>query len=211
MLRTNLATRPFYNERLVHLLVALAAAVVGAITLLNVVELVRLSRENTMLSAAIREDRQAAADLTRRARETRQGIDQSQLKVVIAAAREANALIDGRTFSWTAFLNHIESTLPPDVMLVSVRPAIEDTGTHVTLGVSARRSVDIDEFVEALEATGAFDRGLLAQINPGDEGLVQGTIEIDYVPVPAEAPAPPAPDSAPRSKPGPGGSKGASR
>lgn len=209
MLRTNLSTRPFYNERLVHLVLALVAVIVGAITVLNVVTLVRLSRQNTTLSAAIRDDRSAADDYTKRARDTRQGLDTDRLKVLAGAAREANTLIDGRTFSWTGFLNHIEATLPPDVMLASIRPGVDAAGTKITLGVVARRSIDIDEFIEKLEATGAFDRGLQKQVSQADEGLVQGTIEILYVPTTeaaaeAEPPAPSAP------KP-PAGGKGASR
>jgi hypothetical protein len=209
MLRTNLSTRPFYNERLVHLALLLVAVIVSAITLVNAVELIQLSRQNTTLSTTIRDDRKAADDFARRARETRQGIDQNKLKIVVAAAQEANALIDGRTFSWTEFLNHIEATLPPDVMLASVRPAIEEAGTKMVLGVVARRSVDIDEFIEKLEATGAFDKGLQRQLSPNDQGLVQGTVEILYVPQPAEAPEPAPP--APAPKPVPGGTKGASR
>jgi Tfp pilus assembly protein PilN len=209
MLRTNLSTRPFYNERLVHLVLALVAVIVGAITVLNVVTLIRLSRQNTTLSAAIRDDRSAADDYTKRARDTRQGLDKDRLTVLAAAAREANTLIDGRTFSWTGFLNHIEATLPPDVMLASIRPSVDAGGTRITLGVVARRSIDIDEFIEKLEATGAFDRGLQKQVSQADEGQVQGTVEILYVPTTeaaaeAEPPAPAAP------KP-PAGGKGASR
>ena len=114
MLRTNLSTRPFYNERAVHLGLGLAALVVLAVTVVNVVEVVRLSRQNTVLSGSIREDRTAAADLSRKARETRQGINQEELKLIVGAAREANALIDGRTFSWTALFNQLEATLPPE-------------------------------------------------------------------------------------------------
>ena len=46
-------------------------------------------------------------------------------------AREANRLIDQRTFSWTEFFNHIEETLPPDVMLTSVRPIFNDGVTTI--------------------------------------------------------------------------------
>ena len=53
MLRTNLSTRPFYNERAVHVAVALAALLVLAITVLNVVRIVSLSRHNTELSSRI--------------------------------------------------------------------------------------------------------------------------------------------------------------
>ena len=50
MLRTNLATRPFYNDRAVHAAIGAAAAVVLALTILNVVAIVTLSRRNTELS-----------------------------------------------------------------------------------------------------------------------------------------------------------------
>ena len=204
MLRTNLATRPFYNERLVHVVLGVVAAAILAVTLANLVQLVRLSAQNTRLSARIREDRTAADELSRKARQTRQNIDPDELKLVAAAAREANALIDSRTFSWTEFLNHIEATLPPDVMLASVRPSIEANGTKITLGVVARRSVDIDEFIEKLEATGAFDRGLARQLATNDNDLLQATVEIMYAPAAAE---PPAPEPQPPAGPG----KGASR
>ena len=51
MLRTNLSTRPFYNERAVHLVLGLVALVVLALTVVNLVSVVRLSRQNTVLSA----------------------------------------------------------------------------------------------------------------------------------------------------------------
>jgi len=188
MLRTNLSTRPFYNERAVHVALAVAALVVLAVTIVNVVELVRLSRQNTVLSARIRDDRTAAQDFARKARQTRLGIDPNELKLVVASAREANTLIDSRTFSWTAFFNHIESTLPPDVMLASVRPTIDHDGTKVSMVIVARRSVDVDEFMEKLEATGAFENVLPRQIGPNEEGLTEATIEAMYVPT-AQPPA----------------------
>ncbi|HET7217386.1 MAG TPA: PilN domain-containing protein, partial [Vicinamibacterales bacterium] len=114
---------------------------------------------------------------------------------------------DSRTFSWTEFLNHIEATLPPDVMLASVRPSIDENGTKITLGVVARRSADIDEFIEKLEATGAFDRGLARQLSTNDNDLLQATVEIMYTPSAAEPAPPPAPAAKPPASPG----KGASR
>jgi hypothetical protein len=211
MLRGNLSTRPFYNERLVHLALALAALIVLIVTVLNVATLVRLSRQNTTLSSRIREDRTAADDFSRKARQTRQGIDQNALKVVIAAAREANTLIDSRTFSWTEFFNYIETTLPPDVMLASVRPAVSDEGTKITMMVVARRAADIDEFLEGLEATGAFEKGLPRQRRQAENNLEEATIEITYVPSLAHADTKePAPQPVPAPKP-PSSGKGASR
>jgi hypothetical protein len=185
--------------------------------LLNLVQLVRMSRQNTTLSARIRDDRTAADDYARKARQTKQGINQEQLKLVVAAAREANALIDNRTFSWTEFLNHIEATLPPDVMLSAVRPAIEDTGTNSEAGtkvimvILARRVPDIDEFMEQLDSTGAFENSFVRQQSPNEDGLIQATAETLYVPthvdpgakpVPAAKPDPAAkPESSPKPSP----------
>jgi len=197
MLRTNLSTRPFYNERAVHIGLGLVALIVLALSIVNVIEVVRLSRQNTVLSARIRDDRSAADDLARKARETRQGINQDELKVVVAAAREANALIDGRTFSWTALFNQLESTLPPEVMLASVRPTIDESETRITLIVLGRRTPDLDEFMEKLEATGAFENVLPRQRNLNDDGLTQVTIEALYVP---EEP-PPGPATPPAAAP----------
>ncbi len=47
MLRANLSTRPFYNERAVHILIAAAALVVLALTAVNVFRVVTFSRQNT--------------------------------------------------------------------------------------------------------------------------------------------------------------------
>jgi Tfp pilus assembly protein PilN len=203
MLRTNLSTRPFYNERLVHLALGLAALVVLAVTALNLVEVVRLSRENTKLSARIREDRAAADEFVRKARSTRQNINQDELKLVVAAAREANTLIDSRTFSWTQFFNYIESTLPPEVMLASVRPTIEDNGTRVTMVVLARRPEDLEEFMNKLEATGAFEKVLSRQTVPNEEGLREASVEALYVP---EPPSPPVVSPKPAASTGPSAS-----
>ena len=64
MLRGNLSTRPFYNERLVHLALALAALIVLVVTVLNVVTLVRLSRQNGADGSSQRSPSRAAASQT---------------------------------------------------------------------------------------------------------------------------------------------------
>ena len=117
----------------------------------------------------------------------RKGIDPKELTVVAAAAREANTLIDQRTFSWTAFFNHLEATLPPDVMLVSVRPSIDRGATRVSMVVLGRTPEDIDEFMEKLEATGAFEKILPRQMDKTDEGLNRAVLDSVYTPDQAEA------------------------
>lgn len=190
MIRTNLSTRPFYNERAVHLLLSFAAALLVGLTIVNVVRIVRLSQHNTELASHVSRNRAEADRLTREAARTRRGLDQDELKRVVAAAREANSLIDQRTFSWTEFFNRIEETLPPDVMLSAVRPVAGDTGTRILMVALGRRVEDIDEFVEKLEATGAFEDVLPQQDEPTDEGLHRVVIHATYVSVPSETEAP---------------------
>ena len=202
MLRTNLSTRPFYNERIIHLLIALAGVILLGITVFNAVRVVDLSRQNTDLSTRVGRDRTEGDRLRREAVRIRKGIDPKELTVVAAAAREANSLIDQRTFSWTAFFNYLEATLPPDVMLVSVRPSIDRGATRVSMVVLGRTPEDIDEFIEKLEATGAFEKILPRQMDKTDEGLNRAVLDSVYTPEQAEAK--PAEDAKPGGQPKPG-------
>ena len=204
MLRTNLSTRPFYNERAVHVLLGIAAFFIVLLTAYNAYRIVTLSRRNTEISSRANRDRGEADRLMQEAARVRRGMNQNELKFVAAAAREANVIIDQRTFSWTAFFNRIESTLPPDVMLSAVRPRISDEGTRVTMIVLGRRAEDVDEFMEKLEATGAFLDVLPTQEEMTDEGLHKVVLEGLYTPADAEPEEPPAPTPSAPSSPRPG-------
>ena len=213
MLRTNLSTRPFYNERAVHVLLALAGVVVIALTAFNAIKIISLSRQNTELSSLINRDHDEAQRLTREAQRIRAAINPEELEKTAKAAAIANSLIDQRTFSWTEFFNHIEETLPPDVMLTAVRPTFQDELTTIQMTVLGKRTEDIDEFMEKLEATGAFEDVLPAQQDTTEEGLHRLLLESVYtgaqpepgaaVPAGATPPAakPPAPTPGPAPAP----------
>jgi Tfp pilus assembly protein PilN len=180
MLRINLSTRPFYNERAVHFGLFVVALLVGLLTAYNAIRIMALSRHNTELSALINHDRAEAQRLTAEAQRVRAGIDQVRLKSLAEAAGAANVLIDQRTFSWTEFFNRIEATLPPDVMLTSVQPSFQGTVPVIQMAVLGRRTEDIGEFMEELEATGAFNDVLLVQEDRTDEGLFRGVVRSVY-------------------------------
>ena len=191
MLRTNLSTRPFYNERAVHIAIGIAALLLAVLTAWNIVRVVTLSRQNTELATRVNRDHAEAEQLTKMAAEIRGKIDTQELQAVVESAREANALIDQRTFSWTAFFNQLESTMPPDVMLNSVRPSLSEGMTRITMVVLGRRQEDIDEFAEKLEASGAFEQVLPSQQDRTSEGLYQVVLQSVYTGVqepPVETP-----------------------
>jgi Tfp pilus assembly protein PilN len=182
VLRTNLSTRPFYNERGIHAVIALVAAVLIAVTAWQVLRIVHLSRQKTELTAAIRRDRAESEKLTREAGDIRRGINQQELAVVTTAAREANELIEERTFSWTALFNQLEATLPEDVMLMSVRPTFKESATVINLELQGRRTEDVDTFMDNLEATGQFHNVRWSQENVNEEGLHRVTMQAEYTP-----------------------------
>jgi hypothetical protein len=128
---------------------------------------------------------------------------------VVEAAREANALIDQRTFSWTAFFNQLEATMPPDVMLTSVRPAVKEGVTRIAMVVLGRRQEDVDEFIEKLEASGSFEEVLPSQQDRTDDGLYRVVLESMYTGVhePGEAPEQPAAKTPPPSTGRSGGAR----
>lgn len=206
MIRTNLSTRPFYNERAVHVLLAAAAIVVLALTAYNIYRIVNLSRANTELASQVNREHQEAERLTRQAADIRRTINQDELSAIVEAASEANALIDQRTFSWTEFFNKIEETIPPDVMLTSVRPSVRDGSTQVAMSMLGRRAEDIDEFVEKLEATGGFTDCLIARQDMTQEQLYQVAVNCTYTGLFEEAPMddPAAETAAPAGEPKPG-------
>jgi Tfp pilus assembly protein PilN len=197
VLRTNLSTRPFYNERGVHAVIAVLAAVLVVVTAWQVGKIVRLSRHKTELTATIHRDHAESEKLTREAGEIRRGINQQELTVVTTAAREANDLIEQRTFSWTALFNQLEATLPEDVMLLSVRPSFKEGITSINFELQGKRTEDVDTFMGNLETTGQFHNVRWTQENVTEEGLHRVTMQAEYT-----SAAPPAKPGAPGSPEG---------
>ncbi len=131
MLRTNLSTRPFYNERVVRVILGLVAAVAAALTSYNVSEIVRLRSRDAEVRRQSEAAEREADRLQGEARRIRQTINRDQLAAVQVAAHEANRLIDRRTFSWTELLNQFEQTLPPEVRIAAVTPQVDPAGRMI--------------------------------------------------------------------------------
>jgi hypothetical protein len=199
MLRTNLSTRPFYNVRAVRAVLGLFALAVIAFTLFNVVQLVSLSaRQRTLSADAVRAETEAAR-LRAQAAGFRARIDPRELAAVSADAREANAIIDRRAFSWTTLFAQFEQALPPDVRITAVQPRRDRDGTFaVNIGIEARRVEDVEAFIEALEARTPFRDVLPVEEQTSDSGLIEAIIDGRYTPErPGAATAPAsAPDAA---------------
>jgi Tfp pilus assembly protein PilN len=190
--RINLSTRPFYNDRAVHAVLGLAAALVLAVTAFNLWEVYVLSGRQAQLQGRISQAESKSRQLKDQAAAIRRSINPHELEATVAAAREANALIERRVFSWTEVLNQFETTLPAAVRIMSVRPRVERDGTmRVEVVVLARTVEAVDAFVESLEKRGAFSGVLSREEFLNEDGLIQASLEGRYRPVAEPAPAPP--------------------
>lgn len=180
MLRTNLSTRPFYNERAVHALLTVAAVIVAALTIFNLTQIVLLSRRQSELSTRAAAAETRTRELRAQAAQVRQSINPKQLELVSGAAREANVIIGQRLFSWTELLNQLEITLPDEVRIISMRPRIENESISLVITANARRADELERFMENLESTGKFAHVFPRGVDTNQEGLQQAVIEAEY-------------------------------
>ena len=182
MLKGNLATRPFYNDRLVALAIGLVALGALALAAFNVSELVALSHRRSELVAKIDRDTAEANRIQRETDALKKTIDIPMLKNLAGSTREANQLIDQRTFSWTIFFGLIEKKLPLDARLVAVSPKVERGVFNVTMIVVAKSPGDISAFDEALQSDGTFYDVLPSAFQQNDDGTLTATITSLYNP-----------------------------
>lgn len=181
MLKGNLATRPFYNERLVSLIVAVAAVAGLGLAVFNAGAIYRLSAERTKQRAELDRIEAEAAKIRSAAAGLQQSVDRSQLMMLAGATTEANSLIDQRTFSWTVFFGLVEKTLPLDARLIAVSPRVERGVFTIVMIVNAKRQEDLAAFINALEGTGAFYDMLPAEQQRNEDGTFTATLSGAYL------------------------------
>jgi hypothetical protein len=180
MLRSNLATRPFYNERLVSLAIVLGIVAVVALTAFNVSQIMSLSKERAVFKAAQEKDDKDAAVVSAGAQAVQRSVDAVRLVALGRQTREANELIDQRTFSWTQFFGHVEQTLPLDARLIAVAPRVARGEFLITMIVNGKAEGDLEDFIEQLLGTGAFYDVSATALNMNDDNTVNGTIVAHY-------------------------------
>ena len=183
MIRTNLSTRPFYNERVVSLWLLLFLVVVVAATIFNTERVLRYSHSETEQDTSASRDEARASDLRAQATKLRNSVDAKQIDLASTEARQANDLIDRRTFSWTELFNVFEKTLPDDVRITAVRPNVEQGKFGLRIAVVARSVDDVNTFMNNLQMTGMFRQvGSAISEKFTDSGEVQDELGLEYTP-----------------------------
>jgi hypothetical protein len=183
MLTANLSTRPFYNVGLIRAVLAALAIVVGAVTLLNGTRYLSLAATEREVGANAQEAERESARLRSAAAGIVARIDQKEIDAVAAEARQANAIIDQRAFSWTRLYEHVEASVPADVRVTAIQPNnAPGKPFGVSVALEARRIEGVDAFVEALGARPEFRDVLTTQEQTDEGGLIAAIVEAVYIP-----------------------------
>jgi Tfp pilus assembly protein PilN len=179
----NLASQPFRRDR------AMVAASVAVIAL--------LAGTLIALFVFIQQDRQQLAGLRQSiARLNRQvsaaSKDQAQLDAVMRQPQNAsvlewsaliNTLIYHKAISWSKLLADLEKTLPPDVKVVQIHPAI-DAQNHVRLEMmlGSVKPAPLFEAIRALENSPAFGTVTPNTVSPPtqSEPLYRYRLTVNY-------------------------------
>lgn len=203
---TNLASRPFRNERLPWLLTSLL--VVGALTVSvaqgRLIERL-LSGDEANTVRAVRDDEARIEFLEAGiAREPPLKVEGAEL-VRLLAFKE---LVDRRVFPWRRLLLELEKSLSNDVRLDRIAPAATKGGQGMRVDISgvARTKDAAFSLAEALDASEAFSDASLKSLAQVDLGT-EFALEVVFDPqTPLASPSASEPASSPSPSPQKAGS-----
>ena len=171
MLKLNLATRPFYNERVIDSVLLLLGIVALVLMVAGGRTVFQLSNTYTDVVRMAELSATQVGTVTQEMVALNQSVSEDELEALRLSAAEANRLIDQRVFSWTELFNIIEQTLPNRVMLTGLRPIRNSGSMTLTIGVIGERITDIEQFIEDLEATGSVGNVLARQEQRTEDGM----------------------------------------
>jgi hypothetical protein len=181
MLKGNLSTRPFYAERAVSLVVVLATVLGIGLTVFNVVSIYHLNGLRTKQKVEQDKNLAEAARINAEATRLRGTIDRANLLVLAGQTREANGLIDQRTFSWTDFFSLLEDTMPIDARLMSVAPRVERGVFNIVMSVNVKDLNELPTLIDAVLARKAFADLFVTGQQGNDDGTLTATLQGQYL------------------------------
>jgi Tfp pilus assembly protein PilN len=179
----NLASRPFRNERLPTLLLA-----VGCVALLGLTVRHALAARDLLPARTASVDGELVAledEVARLRSEAAQLRTRSASNEALGEWAVLRDLVDRRAFSWSALMGHLELVVPQNIRLLSIAPSTT-RGGEPELGVIAiGRSVEDGlKFLQALQQSAHFEAPFLTSVAERSEGI-DFSYTMSYVPGPA--------------------------
>lgn len=190
----NLASRPFRNERLPALLVALGFTVAGAVTVKHALAVRELLPGRT--SGLAQDVARLESEQARLREEAGRLRGPRPEPGKIAQWALLKDLVDRRAFSWSGLFAVLEEVLPPGVRLVSITPKIERGERLLDLTAVARSNEDALELIRVLEDRPEFEDVLPRTRSGESENEFRYTMIYHPRPLPLATPPPPSPTAA---------------
>jgi Tfp pilus assembly protein PilN len=165
----NLARRPFRNERLPTLLLAVAGVALAAATVRHAVVAWDLlpGRARDVESQVVGLETEAT-----RLRAEAAGLQElAAPPAALAEWMAVKGLVDRRAFSWTGLFSALEQALPAGVQLVSVAPQEGESGMELSLAAQGRSGEDALALLKSLQVHGEFEGAFLNGWTDGREGV----------------------------------------
>jgi Tfp pilus assembly protein PilN len=204
---TNLALRPFRNERLPWLMAALLLAAALVISFVHGRFISRLlSGDEANTVRVVRENEERIAELEDRIS------SEPPLKIESTEAVQLRALkdlVDRRVFPWRRLLTELEETLGGDVRLIRISSSAARGARGMLIGLSgvARTKDAAFSLAEALDASEAFSNASLKSLSEEEQGI-EFALEVVFDPIDAasatKGPAERAPQAPGPRRSGPG-------
>jgi Tfp pilus assembly protein PilN len=185
---TNLARRPFRNERLPWVLALAIFGSAVAISFGHARLLGRLlSGDEANTVRLVRADEARIVELeTAIGKEPPLKLEAAEL----ARLRAIKQLVDRRVFPWRRLLTELENTLSDDVRLTRITPASKQglSGMLIELTGEARSKDAAFSLAEALDASPAFSNAVLGSLAE-TEKVTEFVIEVQFDSAVADRPA----------------------
>ena len=177
----NLASRPFRNERLPTLLLA-----IGCVLLLGLSVRHALAARDLLPARTAGVDGELVAIEDEVARLRSEAAELRTRSASTEALQEwavLRDLVDRRAFSWSALLGHLEPVVPANIRLVSIAPATARGRLEVSVSAIGRSVQDGLDFLEALQQSPHFEASFLSSVTEANTGI-DFAFTTNYVPEP---------------------------
>ena len=177
-LRINLASQDYRKTRLMKTLLYLFSILMVGVGILQGQSYLSYQGEHRYLEESLQrvEDRRRALEGELRDR----GLETSESGIVAFTKQIAavNSLIAHKAFSWTLFLNELESTVPKNISVTKLQPRFPE-GIMILTG-KALSLKDLTRFIIGLEDSQTFEEVFLKDQATDKEGFIEFTVEFKY-------------------------------
>jgi type IV pilus assembly protein PilN len=141
---TNLATRTYIDRRKLTVTLAVCLGILILLLIAGIQLLLYNAREIDRLNRLHQGTRTAA----------RQEVPEARYQRLLADIKQANGIIEKKTFDWISLLDNLEQVVPSGVALNSVDPRLKERTLNLSgIAVSFK---NIQELMRNLEASPSF-------------------------------------------------------